>query len=124
MRAKASNSNSNVAPSENVHNDNKENSKPLSSAHSSISLMSVNEDSNIGFSESSQDGSNSISQSIMDTNDSNITNTNNNVINGTSKSSSKPNLSALLENSTDAQFPDNCDNATNNWAKYLSNFHL
>lgn len=76
--------------------------------------MSVNEDSNIGFSESSQDGSNSISQSIMDTNDSNITNTNNNVINGTSKSSSKPNLSALLENSTDAQFPDNCDNATNN----------
>lgn len=85
--------------------------------------MSANEDSNIGFSESSQDGSNSISQSMLDTNDSNITNNTNTNGQlggggggggvGVTQSSSKPNLSALLENSTDAQFPDNYDTANN-----------
>src|SRR5699024_9112156 len=95
-------------------NDNKENSKPMHSL--SASMMSL-DDSNIAFSESSQDGSNSmVSQSMMDTNDSN------NIVSGqsglmlsggnsegsarpistTSPGSNKPaapNLSAILENS-------------------------
>ena len=123
-------------------------------------MMSL-DDSNIAFSESSQDGSNSmvLSQSMMDTNDSNLTNNevvvqpgvlggllnggiginhnnnnnnnnsqendgptsrligsvsgengnSNNSNNSNSNKPSAPNLSALLENSTDAQFPDNYD---------------
>ena len=96
-------------------------------------MMSL-DDSNIGYSESSQDAS--MSQSMMDTatNDSanGGTNTNNennsHVHNGDDKEDfskdedkpstkaqlpAPPNVSALLENSTDAQFPDNCQ-ASNN----------
>jgi len=92
----------------------------------SASMMSL-DDSNIAFSESSQDGSNSmVSQSMMDTNDSNLTNGQSGMMNtldngsarlnasssATSKPSNEPpNLSALLENSTDAQFPDNYDSS-------------
>ncbi|KAH9391051.1 B-cell CLL/lymphoma 7 protein member A [Tyrophagus putrescentiae] len=112
-------------------NDNKENSKPSHSL--SASMMSL-DDSNIGFSESSQEGSNSmVSQSMMETNDSNmaagpssllrgdsengnsqsqIPNAPSTSTNSSSKVVNKPNLSALLENSTDAQFPDNYESSS------------
>ena len=135
-KSKSSTTSSNSSPTNNNINENKENSKPVGMGHSiSASMMSL-DDSNIAFSESSQDGSNSIvSQSLMDTNDnSNLTNGQSLGLNllsgngnsesavrhiagtssgGTSMTTNKPpapNLSALLENSTDAQFPDNYDN--------------
>ncbi|KAI2811645.1 B-cell CLL/lymphoma 7 protein member A [Blomia tropicalis] len=127
LRSKNKISNSSSTSTNNINGqseNNKENSKPVS--HSlSASMMSL-DDSNIAFSESSQDGSNSlVSQSLMDTNDSNITNGQLAMVNGanmdnnssrlsTSTGNSKPsapNLSALLENSTDAQFPDNYESS-------------
>lgn len=61
----------------------------------SLSQSMMNDDSNIGFSESSQDGSNSIS---IDTS------------NSQSRLSSKSttNTDIILDNDN-AQFPDNCD---------------
>lgn len=81
------------------------------------------EDSNPAYSESSQDGSMSQMSGMhltMDTNEASNSNLPSNreasAVDGTSQSSAngatgnnntnKPNLSALLENSTDAQFPE------------------
>ncbi|KPM12057.1 B-cell CLL/lymphoma 7 protein family member A-like protein [Sarcoptes scabiei] len=106
-------------------NDNKENKPTLSSSpsaclHSNNSLSqsilstnesSMNEDSNIGFSESSQDGSNSVPPSFpMDTtNDTEsdcLTKSSGSIIHTTQTSSTSRDI--ILDNDN-AQFPDNYD---------------
>jgi len=97
-KSKSSSSSSNA-------NNNKENirdSKSTSSRTSSLTpsmLAAANEDSITGFSECSQEDNNMSSMSQL----------------GVSIADETSNMSAsLLDNSTDAQFPDNCDNNDNN----------
>ncbi|CAG2112088.1 unnamed protein product [Medioppia subpectinata] len=84
-------------------NNNKENireSKSNSSRTSSL-LAVANDDSITGFSECSQE-------------DNNVNDMSNMSQLGVSMADETSNMSAsLLDNSTDAQFPDNCDNNTN-----------
>ena len=88
-------------------NNNKENIREPKSSSSRTSSLApsilANEDSVTGFSECSQE-------------DNNISNISQIASTGDDAS----NLSAgLLDNSTDAQFPDNCNNSVSNDANYL-----